>query len=90
MRECFFKYNKTCSVRNAFCINDKLPIDKQRTNRHINVFTFLCFAMISSIQNKETKYIFYINHLIPNPYFIGVLSYIPIKRYLKLQTKILE
>ena len=57
MGECFSIIAKNCSVGNAFCINNKLPMNKQSTK---DIFTFLCFAMISSIQNKETKYSFHI------------------------------
>ena len=46
----FFNYCKICSVSNSFCINYSIPMNKQNTKRHINIFFH--FAMISLMQNK--------------------------------------
>ena len=81
MGECFSNIAKRVVSATLF-----VPMDNKE---HKDTFTFLCFVMISSIQNKETNYSFHIKSPHPQPIVHWCYKSYLYKRYLKLQTKIL-
>ena len=82
MGECFSNIAKHVVSATLFVsVNNKEQKD---------IFTFLCFVMISSIQNKETKYSFHIKSPHPQPIVYWCIKLYLYKRYLKFQTKIRE